>query len=160
MSWRTASYFSSRPAAATNSSYCLTAIPIIPEPIGEHPHSQRHAQTGAPAQTTGIFPKRKSLAFLIENLCTAPLCPLLALCGARFPHFWSPRPASKYIYIDAFNGKFVTRKTLLRYTFKCCGVNILIRGFVWKTAALRNTLTSDLGEESTWHRRSHTSYGM
>src|SRR5436190_17251038 len=35
--------------------------------------------------------------------------------------------------IDAFNGKTVTRETLLRYTFKSCPVNVLIRGNLWKT---------------------------
>ena len=60
-------------------------------------------------------------------------CPPLAPCVARFPHAWRPAPAAKYTYIDAFNGKTVTRETLLRYTFKSRPVNVLIRGFLWKT---------------------------
>src|SRR6267143_2544881 len=57
----------------------------------------------------------------------------LAPCVARFPHSWSPTPAAKHTYIDALNGKTVTPETLLRYTFKSHLVNILIRGFLWKT---------------------------
>jgi hypothetical protein len=49
-------------------------------------------------------------------------------------------PAAKYIDIDAFNGKTVTRKTLLRYTLKSPGVNLLIRGNVWKKAIQTSTL--------------------
>ena len=56
-----------------------------------------------------------------------------APCVARFPHFGGPAPAAKYTYIDAFNGKTVTRETLLRYTFKSGPVNVLIRGNLWKT---------------------------
>src|SRR6266705_6315053 len=51
-----------------------------------------------------------------------------APCVARFPHPWSPARAAKHTYIDAFNGKTVTRETLLRYTFKSHLVNVLIRG--------------------------------
>src|SRR5260370_37573605 len=79
----------------------------------------------------GSFPRR-SFAFLIENLYAA--CPPLAPCGARFPHSGSPAPAAKHTYIDAFNGKTVTRETLLRYTFKSLPVNVLIRGFLWKNS--------------------------
>jgi hypothetical protein len=50
------------------------------------------------------------------------------------PHSRSPAPAAKYTYIDAFNGKSVTRETLLRYTVKSLHVNVLIRGFLWKTS--------------------------
>jgi inner membrane protein len=61
------------------------------------------------------------------------------------PHFGSPAPAAKYTYIDAFNGKSVTRETLLRYTFKSLPVNVLIRGFLWKT--------SRAGAYSRFHRK-------
>src|SRR6266850_90131 len=37
------------------------------------------------------------------------------------------------MYIDALNGKTVTRETLLRYTLKSHSVNDLIRGDLWKT---------------------------
>src|SRR5258708_621783 len=57
-----------------------------------------------------------------------------APCVARFPHAWSPARAAKHTYIDAFNGKTVTRETLLRYTFKSHLVNVLIRGFLWKNS--------------------------
>src|SRR5258708_26190041 len=66
--------------------------------------------------------------------------PRLAPCVARFPHAWRPAPAAKYTYIDAFNGKTVTRETLLRYTFKSYLVNVLIGGFLWKTSPPRFTL--------------------
>jgi len=36
------------------------------------------------------------------------------------------------MYIDALNGKTVTRETLLRYTLKSYSVNDLIRGGLWK----------------------------
>src|SRR5216683_2720434 len=61
-------------------------------------------------------------------------CPPLAPCVARFTHFWGSAPAAKYTYIDAFNGKTVTRQTLLRYTLKSHLVNVLIRGFLWKNS--------------------------
>src|SRR6266567_3698461 len=57
-----------------------------------------------------------------------------APCVARFPHPWSPARPAKHTYIDAFNGKTVTRQTLLRYTFKSLAVNVLIRGFLWKNS--------------------------
>src|ERR1700694_3785743 len=134
MSWRTASYFSSRPTAATNSSRYLTAIPRtpgIPGTIFIRRDARRLARRRKPR---GNFPRR-SLAFLIENLCTTPL-PAAGPCVARFPHFWSPAPADKHTYIDAINGKTVTRETLLRYTFKSHPVNVLIRGFLWKNSPL------------------------
>ena len=88
----------------------------------------------------GSFPRR-SFAFLIENLYAA--CPPLAPCGARFPHSGSPAPAAKHTYIDAFNGKTVTRETLLRYTFKSLPVNVLIRGFLWKNSHPDSVSISD-----------------
>src|ERR1700674_1365453 len=68
-------------------------------------------------------------------------CPPRAPCVARSPHLWCPAPAAKYTYIDAFNGKTVTRETLLRYTFKSSPVNILIRGNLWKILPLGFNLT-------------------
>ena len=66
---------------------------------------------------------------------TCPVrCPLLALVG--------PAPAARYTYIDAFNGKTVTRKTHLSYTVKCLFVNMLIRGNVWKTWEGKSTYGS------------------
>jgi inner membrane protein len=62
-------------------------------------------------------------------------------------HFRSPAPAAKYTYIDAFNGKSVTRETLLRYTFKSLPVNVLIRGFLCKTTPPGPILASN-GRES------------
>src|SRR5260370_15421006 len=50
------------------------------------------------------------------------------------PHSGSPAPAANHTYIDAFNGKTVTRETLLRYTLKSRLVNVLIRGFLWITS--------------------------
>src|SRR5438094_4235125 len=133
MSWRTASYFSSRPTAATNSSQLLTAIPGTPRHASVRAHSQRHTQARAQAQTRGSFPRR-FLAFLFENLCTAPLVCRRPRALPASRTFGGLAPAAKYTYIDAFNGKTVTRETLLRYTFKSHCVNILIRGFLWKTS--------------------------
>src|SRR5207302_6251431 len=79
----------------------------------------------------GSFPRR-FLAFLFENLCTAPLVCRRPRALPASRTFGGPAPAAKYTYIDAFNGKTVTRETLLRYTFKSCLVNVLIRGFLWK----------------------------
>jgi hypothetical protein len=96
------------------------------------PCSLAETQTGwrSSANQGEISPEDRSL-FLIETLCAAPLArrcpvrgPLPALSGSA--------PAAKYIYIDAFNGKYVTRETLLRYTFKSHSVNILIGGKLWK----------------------------
>src|SRR6266700_3382280 len=66
-----------------------------------------------------------------------------APCVARFPHPWSPAHPAKHTYIDAFNGKTVTRETLLRYTFKSHLVNVLIRGFLWKNLPPGLNLTSE-----------------
>src|SRR5437660_8620046 len=132
MSWRTASYFSSRPTAATNSSQLLTAIPGTPRAC-RGPCSLAETRAGSRAganqgdHSPGDFshfclkicaPRRLSAAGPVR-------CPLPALLGA-----W-PQPLNTP-NIDAFNGKTVTRETLLRYTFKSCLVNVLIRGFLWK----------------------------
>src|SRR5206468_8917375 len=132
MSWRTASYFSSRPTAATNSSQLLTAIPGTPRHASVRAHSQRHTQARAQAQTRGSFPRR-FLAFLFENLCTAPLVCRRPRALPASRTFGGLAPAAKYTYIDAFNGKTVTRETLLRYTFKSRLVNVLIPGFLGET---------------------------
>src|SRR5205823_12278682 len=95
-------------------------------------HSQRHTQARAQAQTRGSFPRR-FLAFLFENLCTAPLVCRRPRALPASRTFGGLAPAAKYTYIDAFNGKTVTRETLLRYTFKSGPVNVLIRGNLWKT---------------------------
>src|SRR5260370_22090702 len=104
MSWRTASYFSSRPTAATNPSSFLTAIPKSPAPIGEHQCSQTHEQAGAQAQTTGEFPHKIAHFFDSKPLRRAARPPE-APSVARFPHFVSPAPAAEHTYLDAFNGK-------------------------------------------------------
>jgi hypothetical protein len=67
---------------------------------------------------------------LIENLCAALLAHRKLRASLVFPHLESPAPAAKHTYIDAFDDKTVTRKTLLRYTFKSYLVNVLIRGFL------------------------------
>src|SRR2546430_6031916 len=67
MSWRTASYFSSRPTAATNSSRYWTAIPKHSRDIGDHPHLQRHAQTGPLAQTMREFPQKIARYFCLND---------------------------------------------------------------------------------------------
>ena len=51
----------------------------------------------------------------------------------------------KHTYIDAFKGRTVTRETLIRYTFKSHLVNVLIRGFLWKTPWLRFKPTPPIG---------------
>jgi hypothetical protein len=78
------------------------------------------------------FPQKIARYFCLNDSAPRRL-PAARPCVARFPHFWGPAPAAKYTYIDAFNGKTVTRETLLRYTFKSVPVNVLIRGNLWKT---------------------------
>ncbi len=70
--WRTASYFSSRPTAATNPSHNRTAIPGTSGHEGNLVHPQRHGQAGALAQTSGESPQKIARFFLFEALCTAP----------------------------------------------------------------------------------------
>src|SRR6267142_2414530 len=53
------------------------------------------------------------------------------------------------MYIDALNGKTVTRETLLRYTLKSHSVNDLIRGNLWKTLG-----GSDLHNSAPFHLQS------
>ena len=68
---------------------------------------------------------------------TCPVrCPL--------PHLWGSASAAGYTYIDALNGRTVTRQTHLSYTLKSQFVNILIRGFVWKTGVLYPSLGSSV----------------
>src|SRR5712692_4451393 len=98
MSWRTASYFSSRPAAATNSSRYLTAIPGTPGYFANQLHSQRYARADAQAHTPGKFSQRTPRFFVWIPLHRAVgLRP--ARLVARFPHFWGLAPAAKYTYI-------------------------------------------------------------
>src|SRR6476646_5581956 len=65
------------------------------------------------------------------------------------------------MYIDALNGKTVTRKTLLRYTLKSYSVNHLIRGGLWKNRPGNASdgapyrLPSLEDRRSSWHRSSH-----
>src|SRR6266481_7929222 len=132
MSCRTASYFSSRPTAATHSSRNRTGIPSIAGPDWNHVHSQSYTQAGAQAQTTGNSPKKIARFFYLKPSTprrspTAGLraSPALRTCEA-------PAPAAKYMYIDALDGKTVTRETLLRYTYKSHSVNDLIRGRLWE----------------------------
>jgi hypothetical protein len=79
-----------------------------------------------------ISPEDRSLFYLKTS---APRR-LLAAGPVRrpIPHSGGPGPTGKHNYIDAFNGKTVTRETLLRYTFKSLPVNVLIRGFLCKTS--------------------------
>src|SRR5207302_6367958 len=132
ISWRTASYFSSRPTAATNPPAYLAqsqALSDMPDSVLIRRDTRRLARRRKPR---GSFPRR-FLAFLFENLCTAPLVCRRPRALPASRTFGGPAPAAKYTYIDAFNGKTVTRETLLRYTFKSRLVNVLIRGFLWKT---------------------------
>src|SRR5437667_2966812 len=134
MSWRTASYFSSRPTAATNSSQLLTAIPGTPRAC-RGPCSLAETRAGSRAganqgdHSPGDFSHFCLKICAPRRLSAAGLAP----CVARFPHLWSSPHAAQHIYIDAFNVKTVTPKTLLRYTFKSGPVNVLIRGNLWKT---------------------------
>jgi hypothetical protein len=75
----------------------------------------------------------RSVAFLFEAFRPTALIRPPVPCVARVPHLWGPAPAAKYINIDAFDGKTVTRETLLRYTFKSLPVNVLIGGKLYKT---------------------------
>src|SRR5579864_4857771 len=127
MSWRTASYFSSSPTAATNP----PSVGLQPQakPADHRAHSQGHRQAGAIAQTTERIPH--------TIFCLNPSAPRRSIAAGpvrRPVRILRAIPAAKYINIDAFNGKTVTRKTLLRYTLKSPGVNLLIRGNVWKKA--------------------------
>jgi hypothetical protein len=142
ISWRTASYFSSRPTAATNSSRYFAAIPGTTGHIGNNFLRRARADWRAGVDYGENFPEDRS-HFDLKKLCTAPLAP----CVARSTHFWSPAPAAHHTYIDAFNGKTVTRETLLRYTLKSHLVNILIRGFLWKTSWPGFNPSSSIGAE-------------
>lgn len=79
----------------------------------------------------GGIPTR-SLAFLFESFCVRDAHSPPAPCVARIPHFCGRSPAAKYIDIDAFNGRTVTRQTLLRYRVNCLRVNVIIRADSWK----------------------------
>jgi hypothetical protein len=76
---------------------------------------------------------------LVRFLCLNTFAPrrFAAAGPVRRPirTFWGLGPASNCFYIDAVTSRTVTCKTLLRYTFNCHGVNVLIRGFLWKKGA-------------------------
>jgi hypothetical protein len=80
-----------------------------------------------------------SLAILFESFSAAPFIGRRFRASPASRTYKDPAPATKYIGIDAFNGKTVTRQirqTLSRYTVKCPIVNHIIRGNVWKNARL------------------------
>src|SRR5438132_13034495 len=138
MSWRTASYFSSRPTAATNSSRLLIAIPGTPRACRSS-CSFAETRTGSRAGANQGDHSPGDFSLFCLKICAPRRLSAAgpAPCVARFPHLGGPTPVAKHIYIDAFNGKTVTRETLLRYTFKSHLVNILILGFLWKTLGQR-----------------------
>src|SRR5215470_15433834 len=144
MSWRTASYFSSSPTAATLSSQkrypaaspnqCMSGQ--VTRGALKSPLSDRDTDRLARWRKTQGYPQR-SLAFLFESFSAVPFIHSPPRALPAFRTSGGSAPAAKYINIDAFNGKTVTRETLVRYTFKSPPVNLLIRGNVWKnTAAL------------------------
>src|SRR6267378_676468 len=132
MSWRTASYFSSRPTAATNSSRYLTAVPRTPWHRGAGSFAETRAGWRAGANHGGISPEDRSLCCL--NNSAPRRMPAAGPVRCPLPALLEPGPCAKYTHIDAFNGKTVTRETLLRYTFKSHRVNVLFHGFLWKTS--------------------------
>src|ERR1700685_4117137 len=81
MSWRTASYFSSRPTTATKPSRNPTATPLqLRAAIADNErYWMKHGQAGAPAQTEGRIPQKnayllaavRSLETSCEALCAA-----------------------------------------------------------------------------------------
>src|SRR6267142_4461865 len=69
------------------------------------------------------------------------------------------------MYIDALNGKTVTRETLLRYTLKSYSVNDLIRGSLWETLGggfpqLGSLPATILWRRSPWRRSSHMQWQL
>src|SRR6266850_2001649 len=69
------------------------------------------------------------------------------------------------MYIDALNGKTVTRETLLRYTLKSHSVNDLIRGNLWETLEGRTSTTLlppgyNLWRRLSWRRSSHMQWRL
>lgn len=158
MSCFTASYFSSRPTAATNSSKLLCAIPStagqsrpkflamsgVPSPsgaaetrcksAGSMPRLRSKLLCGHRKEPWGISPPDRSS--FCEILCAVPRCPPAARPVLRpLPALRVRRPDSKYIYIDAVRRQSVTRQTLLRYTLNSACVNTLISGNLWKNNA-------------------------
>jgi hypothetical protein len=102
-----------------------------------------------------------SLVFLFEAFRPAPLIRCRPHALPAFRTYRGPAPAAKYIDIDAFNGKNVTRQTLSRYTFKSLAVNVLIGGNVWKNKmrptklSSRNRTGAGFGfRRRCWHFRS------
>src|SRR5438552_226142 len=136
---------------------------ILPQSDREPYTAHRSLRPVAQAQTGwrnganhGEIPTR-SLAFLFESFCvvTPIRCPPRASLISRT--FGGPAPAAKYIDIDAFNGRTVTRETLLSYRVHRPSVNLIFRGNVWKNTGQALALfPSSFPQESigsqAWHR--------
>src|SRR5689334_16324239 len=130
MSWRTASYFSSKPVAAT----ALLPIPKYASRFSRElhhcssahcPHEmQRESPQGAKGGSES--PGRLSI-FSVK-----PDAPCRVSCAAarfaRLPCRCRTVPSTIDIHIDARTDQSVIRATLLRYTLKSLPVNILVCG--------------------------------
>src|SRR6266481_3866404 len=167
ISWRTASYFSSKPVAAT-------ALLPLPESVSRFPrelhrcssaHCPHEMQRESPRWTKGGSESlRKTLNFFGEARC-AVLCLLCCCTLARLPCRSLTVSSTLDIRIDAGTDQSVIRATLLRYTLKSLPVNILVCGkLVQKVEdlAAHSTLNSipDKGfsrsSRSFWPSRSRT----
>src|SRR5260370_11755551 len=97
MSWRTASYFSSRPTAATNPSHNWTAIPGTSAHDGNLVHSQRYGQAGALAQTSGESPQKIARFFCLKPSALHRM-PAVGPVRRPLPARVGPAPAAAYTY--------------------------------------------------------------
>src|SRR6266481_1506393 len=167
ISWRTASYFSSKPVAAT-------ALLPLPKCVSRFPrelhrcssaHCPHEMQRESPRWTKGGSESPGRLSIFSVKLDAPVLCPLCCCTLARLPCRCRTVPSTIDIRIDAGTDQSVIRATLLRYMLKSLPVNILVCGkLVQKVEdlAAHSTLNSipDKGVSrslrSFWPSRSRT----
>src|SRR6266436_9842132 len=130
ISWRTASYFSSKPVAAT-------ALLPLPKCVSRFPrelhrcssaHCPHEMQRESPRWTKGGSESPGRLSIFSVKLDAPVLCPLCCCTLARLPCRCRTVPSTIDIRIDAGTDQSVIRATLLRYTLKSLPVNILVCG--------------------------------
>src|SRR5215469_7282629 len=148
MSCRTASYFSSKPVAATAFPPLLNRVSrdsrelphVVPRIV--HTKCREIARQWAKERIP-----RKTLNFFGEALC-AVLSVWYCCTLARLPRRRGSSPCSPDIHIDAGIHESVIRATLLRYTLKSHSVNVLLCGIPSKpvdygsTCSPRNSLAN------------------
>src|SRR5215470_14625142 len=123
MSCRTASYFSSKPVAATallplvSISFCANLI--VARIV--HTKYREKARNGRSEDSPILY---ANLDFFVKTLCAVPR--LLPLHAARLPRFRGTAPASRDTYIDAEESESVSRVTLLSYTLNSLYVNVFL----------------------------------